>query len=153
MKVLNLRCAHDHDFEGWFASEEDFRDQTERGLLSCPLCDDRRITRLPSAPRLNLTTSRGSAAAPSPQPAAPAAPPVPVPSMQVMWLNAVRHVIANTEDVGQRFAEEARRIHHGEAEARGIRGQATREEAKALEEEGIEVAVLPMPKGLTGPLQ
>jgi hypothetical protein len=151
MKVLNLRCAHDHDFEGWFASEEDFRNQMERGLLSCPLCDDKRISRLPSAPRLNLTTSRGSA--PAPAPSAPAAPPPPPPSMQVMWLNAVRHVMANTEDVGERFVEEARRIHHGEAEVRGIRGQATPEEAKALEEEGIEVAALPLPKGFTGPLQ
>ena len=153
MKVLDLRCGQDHHFEGWFASEDDYRGQLERGLITCPLCDDRGIHRLPSAPRLNLSTVRGSAPEPAPQPAVPAPAPAPPPSMQVMWMHAVRHVIANTEDVGPRFAEEARRIHHGETEARGIRGQATQEEAKALEEEGIEVSVLPMPKGLTGPLQ
>jgi hypothetical protein len=72
---------------------------------------------------------------------------------QAVWMRAVRHVLANTEDVGERFAEEARRIHYGEAESRGIRGQASTEEAQALTEEGIEVAVLPLPAALKEPLQ
>ncbi len=73
--------------------------------------------------------------------------------MQKAWLKMVRHVMANTEDVGERFAEEARRIHHGESEERGIRGQASREETQALLEEGIGVLPLPIPKALKGPVQ
>jgi hypothetical protein len=68
-------------------------------------------------------------------------------------LNAVKLVLANTEDVGAQFADEARKMHYGEAEERGIRGQATREEAESLLEEGIEVMTLPMPESLKGPLQ
>ncbi|TMH00761.1 MAG: DUF1178 family protein, partial [Betaproteobacteria bacterium] len=55
MKVLNLRCAHDHRFEGWFASDDDYQSQRERGLVECPLCGDAAVERLPSAPRLNLS--------------------------------------------------------------------------------------------------
>lgn len=73
--------------------------------------------------------------------------------MNEAWSRAVRHVMANTEDVGGRFAEEARRIHYGETAERGIRGQTSAEERQALIEEGIEVLPLPMPKGMTGPLQ
>lgn len=150
MKVLNLRCSNGHGFEGWFASEEDYQSQNGRGLVECPLCGDRMISRLPSAPRLNLSGAR----APDAAPAAPAAPEAAeAAAVQARWLQALRQVIASTEDVGARFAEEARRIHYGEAERRGIRGQASAEDAKALVEEGIEVAVLPMPDALKEPLQ
>jgi hypothetical protein len=74
-------------------------------------------------------------------------------SMQAAWLKMVRHVMANTDDVGERFAEEARRMHYGEAEERGIRGQASREETESLIEEGIGVLPLPIPKSLKEPLQ
>ncbi|MEW6705893.1 MAG: DUF1178 family protein [Pseudomonadota bacterium] len=147
MKVLNLRCSNGHGFEGWFASEEDYQSQNGRGLVECPLCGDRMISRLPSAPRLNLSGARAPDAAPAAPQAAEAA------AVQARWLQALRQVIASTEDVGARFAEEARRIHYGEAERRGIRGQASAEDAKALVEEGIEVAVLPMPDALKEPLQ
>ncbi|MBT9594506.1 MAG: DUF1178 family protein [Vitreoscilla sp.] len=145
MKVLDLRCSHDHGFEGWFASEDDFLDQTRRGLVECPLCGDKSIMRLPSAPRLNL----GHAGAPvaTEPPAAPPATAV----MQGMWVEAIKHVLARTEDVGDRFPEEARRIHYGESEARGIRGQATEAQREALSEEGIEVVALPIPAALKGP--
>jgi len=73
--------------------------------------------------------------------------------MQTQWMRAVRHMMANTEDVGERFPEEARRIHYGEIEDRGIRGQASREAADALREEGIEVFSLPVPPALKGPIQ
>ncbi len=73
--------------------------------------------------------------------------------MQTQWMRAVRHMMANTEDVGERFPEEARRIHYGEIEERGIRGQASREAAEALREEGIEVFSLPVPAALKGPIQ
>ena len=148
MKVLNLRCAHDHRFEGWFASDDDFLAQSERGLMACPLCEDKTITRLPSAPRLNVTTQRGESS-----PASPADSEIATARAQGRWLRAVRDVLEKTEDVGDRFPEEARRIHYGEAEDRGIRGRASREDADALREEGIEVITVPVPEPLKGTIQ
>ena len=146
MKVLNLQCSQRHAFEGWFGSEEDFQGQLERGLVECPMCGDTGITKMLSAPRLNLGA----------QPEPSAGQDVvtrPDAEMQKAWLKMVRHVMSNTEDVGERFAEEARRIHYGETEDRGIRGQASREETQALLEEGIGVLPLPIPKALKGPVQ
>jgi len=165
MKVLNLQCAHQHDFEGWFGSEDDFQSQLARGLVECPLCGDRQITKQLSAPRLNLSTSRGerevatAKADVAAQPASPATAPaqditsLSPAQLQAAWLQAVQHVMANTEDVGQRFAEEARKMHYGESEERGIRGQATPEQTRDLLEEGISVMPLPMPDALKGPVQ
>ncbi len=145
MKVLDLQCSNGHGFEGWFASEDDFRDQHGRGLVECPLCADTGVSKLPSAPRINL-----GAAAPAERRNVALAPDA---QMQAAWMKMVREVMANTEDVGDRFPEEARRIHYGESEGRGIRGQATREETEALIEEGIGVVPLPIPKALKEPLQ
>jgi hypothetical protein len=144
MKVLNLQCSHHHTFEGWFASEDEFQSQLSRGLVECPLCGDNGITKMLSAPRLNLG---------APQPEGPRQDVVSMPdsSVQAAWMKMVRHVMAHTDDVGERFAEEARRIHYGETEERGIRGQASREETEALIEEGIGVLPLPIPKALKEP--
>jgi hypothetical protein len=143
MKVLDLRCAQDHRFEGWFASEEDAQSQLSRDLVQCPVCGDHAVTRLPSAPRLNLsgaTAREGSA-----RPAQPAAAPV---TLQALYMKAVKQVLAQTEDVGERFAEEARRMHYDEAPERGIRGSASAEEVQALAEEGIETFPLVVPDAL-----
>jgi hypothetical protein len=145
MKVLNLRCANGHGFEGWFASDDEFMDQNGRGLLECPLCNDHVVCRMPSAPRLNLSGAREEPGT-APAPAQPA-------DLQAAWLQTVRRVLANTEDVGDRFAEEARRIHYGESKNRGIRGDATPQERQALHDEGIEVVAIPVPAALKGPLQ
>ncbi len=147
MKVLNLRCVHDHRFEGWFASDDDFVSQVESGLMACPLCDDKSIVRLPSAPRLNVSTSRGDTGI------QPVATEIAQARAQGQFLRAVREVLKRTEDVGDRFPEEARRIHYGEAEERGIRGRATAEDADALREEGIEVMAMAMPETLKGTVQ
>jgi hypothetical protein len=147
MKVLDLRCANGHGFEGWFGSDDEFVEQNGRGLIDCPLCNDRVISRMPSAPRLNLSGAREALPAPA-QPAQPA-----VPDLQVAWLKAVQQMLSQTEDVGDRFPEEARRIHYGEAAERGIRGEATAEERQALHEEGIEVMAIPVPRALKGPVQ
>lgn len=144
MKVLNLRCADEHGFEGWFSSEDDFSAQLAGGKLACPLCGSTAIERLPSAPRIQITRN----SAPASEPAAASQV-----TLQSQWLRAVRHVMATTEDVGERFAEEARRIHYGEVEERGIRGRASHDEAEALREEGIEVAALPLPEAFKGPIQ
>ena len=146
MKVLNLRCPNDHRFEGWFASSDDFESQQGRGLVGCPVCGDTEVSRLPSAPRLNVSGAREEVPASPPQDATEA-------QLQGAWLRAMRHMVENTEDVGERFPEEARRIHYGEVEERGIRGRASREDADALREEGIEVMAVPVPPALKGTLQ
>lgn len=171
MKVFNLQCEHGHGFEGWFGSEADHADQSARGLIECPLCGSPRVEKRPSAPRLNLSGARAPAEAPAasagtvaasagsgsgPRSGAPHASRLPAPtpeqqSVEALWMRAVRHVMASTEDVGPRFAEEARRIHHGESPERGIRGQTSPEERAALREEGIEVHSLPLPAALKGP--
>lgn len=153
MKVLNLQCSHGHAFEGWFASHEDYESQRDGGLVVCPLCNDGGVTKLPSAPRLNLGHAVPAAAVPAaPAPAQDVTQLTPQ-HLQAAWMKMVRHVMANTEDVGTQFAEEARKIHHGEAEHRNIRGQASQEETAALLDEGIEVLPLPVPVGLKEPLQ
>jgi hypothetical protein len=175
MKVLNLQCGQQHSFEGWFGSEDDFQSQRARGLVECPLCTDKEIVKMPSAPRLNF----GGHARPSatseqtnpPESSSPAAakeagpstalsllaeqpaPSGPSTEQQAAFLNAVRQVLANTEDVGDRFANQARAMHYGDAKPRSIRGQATQREALELLEEGIDVMALPMPAALKETLQ
>jgi len=146
MKVLNLRCGQHHPYEGWFASEEDFAAQNARSAVACPLCGDTEAIRLPSAPHLNV----GRHGAPSPAASPGGSTEM---TLQSQWLRAVRHVMTSTEDVGERFPEEARRIHYGEVEERGIRGRASRADAEALREEGIDVMPLPIPDALKGPVQ
>lgn len=146
MKVLDLFCAHDHAFEGWFASEEDFQDQLARGLVQCPLCGDAGVRKGLSAPRLNLGSAAATCAAPEGTADAPAAgvdAAPPLAAVQAAWLRLARQAMQHTEDVGTRFADEARRMHHGEIEERGIRGQATLQQTADLLREGI--AVLPLP--------
>ena len=136
MKVLNLRCAHDHRFEGWFGSDEDFESQLERRLVTCPACGDAQIGRLPTAPRRNVSGLKEEVAA---------APTDRVAAIQAAVMNAVQQMIARTEDVGERFPEEARRIHYREAPERGIRGVTSQDEARELLDEGI--GILPLPFG------
>lgn len=146
MKVLNLRCANGHGFEGWFGSDDEYMDQNGRGLVECPLCADIVISRMPSAPRLNLSGARDAAPPTAPAQTQPA-------DLQAGWLKAVRHLMANTEDVGPRFADEARRIHYGETPQRGIRGQASSQERESLRDEGIETMAIAVPEALKGPVQ
>lgn len=140
MKVYNLSCEHQHHFEGWFTSEEDFKEQSNVGRIECPVCESRAIKKLPAAPRLNLSGSQ-----PSRQET--------VTQIQEQIMKMVRQVVANTEDVGERFAEEARRMHYNEVPERAIRGVASAQECEALIEEGIDVMPLPIPAALKHPLQ
>lgn len=153
MKVLDLCCQNDHTFEGWFGSEADFQDQHQRGLLQCPLCGNSQVRKVLSAPYIQ----RGARASATPEPApsessvtlpasAPGGADPSVASLQAVWLELARKIVSQTEDVGERFADEARRMHHGDAPERAIRGQASREETVQLLDEGI--AVLPLP-GIT----
>ena len=131
----SLQCEQEHRFEGWFASSEDFDRQRERGLVTCPVCESKRVSKLLMAP--NVTTGRQKDRTQA----------VAMDTMRRDMIakikDAVKEIRANAEDVGERFPEEARKIHYGETEARGIIGQASVDEAQALTEEGIEIAPLP----------
>jgi hypothetical protein len=164
MKVLNLQCAGQHSFEGWFGSEADFLSQQTRGLVICPLCGDAQIQKMLSAPRLNLRSTRGEA-----DTARLVEEPVGVSSdlevkevaaaapqsqlMQARLMQAMREILSNTEDVGERFADQARAMHYGDLEQRSIRGQSTPDVVMALIEEGIEVMPLPHVPALKETLQ
>jgi hypothetical protein len=155
MLVVDLSCAHGHRFEGWFASSDDLSSQQGRGLLTCPMCGDAHVTRVPSASHVVVSshsarpTAPASASVPAPAkaPEGDKAPdPEVVRQLQAMWLNTVREIVSNTEDVGERFPDEVRAMHHGDAPERAVRGQASPEERQALRDEGIEVIALPVPE-------
>ncbi len=140
MITFDLCCHREHRFEGWFRNREDFEDQLSRGLVQCPLCGSTRITRKPSAVAVHV--GRRTAATP-PGPAEPADEAFRPES----FLRALtRFVEDRFEDVGTRFADEARKIHQGEAEARNIRGTTTEAEEEALREDGVEFLKIPVPK-------
>jgi hypothetical protein len=149
MKVLDLQCATGHTFEGWFASEADFLGQCERSMVQCPLCGDATVHKKPSAPRLNLLTTR---VAPATEVEVLASP-VREGNLTAAWLALSRRIVAHTDDVGEHFAEEARKMHYGECEERAIRGQTTLNEARALVDEGIVIVPLVLPPGLKEPMQ
>lgn len=147
MKVFDLICGSDHRFEGWFASAEQFAEQCDALVVRCPLCESSCIRREPSAPRLNLG---GVASAGVSAPAQPAATPQ---AINAATIGLLRRLVEQTEDVGSRFAEEARRIHYDETPARPIRGTATDREKRDLRDEGIETLDIPIPRALTETMQ
>jgi hypothetical protein len=128
-----LACEHDHEFEGWFGSSDDYDDQQARGLMECPACASRAVRKQIMAPAVSGTKKRGE---PSGDPAA-----------RAMMMEAMGRVRAHVEDtfdyMGDRFADEARAIHEGRSEERGIYGEATPKEVRALVEDGVPVAPLP----------
>lgn len=140
MIVFDLKCAHAHVFEAWFGSSEDYEGQRARGLVACPICGDSNVAKAVMAPAVPAKGNRAPDAKPAP---VAAHPPEAVKAMLAAIAEVQAKVEANCDYVGDRFAEEARAIHHGESESRGIYGEATPEQAVALKEEGIEVAALP----------
>jgi hypothetical protein len=129
LKVFDLQCTQHHVFEGWFQSREAYDAQMERKEITCPVCGSTEIERRLSAPRLNVSHLQ----TPPPDPAA----------LRRALVRHVREVLRQTEDVGERFADEARRIHQGDAPERAIRGVTTADERQSLSEEGIEVVSIP----------
>jgi hypothetical protein len=129
-----LACDHDHAFEGWFGSSSDYDDQAARGLLECPLCASKAVRKQIMAPAVARTKARTAAPEPNAQ-------------MREMMMTAMgevrRQVEENFDYVGDRFAKEARDIHEGKSEDRGIYGEASPKEVKALIEDGVQVAPLP----------
>lgn len=144
-----LICDHKHEFESWFPSGEAYDEQCERGLVSCPFCDSKKIEKQIMAPSVartdNEITIRPAESTPEPTADTKSMTLLSEKELQVRtMLRALhKHVIENAEDVGTKFPEEARKMHHGETENRSIFGQASLDEAKALVEEGIEVMPLP----------
>lgn len=141
-----LRCEREHGFESWFPDSASYEKQRKRGLIDCPVCGSASVDKQIMAP--NIRVSADIEVAPPAAPAAAADSAFVMASEQAQKLRAMirelhAHVAANTEDVGARFAEEARKIHAGEADDRAIRGRASLEEAIELHEEGI--GVLPLP--------
>jgi hypothetical protein len=141
MILFKLKCRAEHEFEGWFRDGATYERQAKRGLISCPTCGDVAIEKAPMAPRLARSVAPEQA---PPPPSLPEQVPPPSPEQLHRMLQRLRrHVETTCDYVGERFAEEARRIHHGEADARGIYGEASDDESRELADEGIEVARLP----------
>ena len=146
-----LICDNAHEFESWFASSAGFEDQVKRGFVTCPACNSAKVERAVMAPNIARTDLGSKAPQSALEAAAPvAAPPAPVALMnekekafREMVTALHRHVSENAEHVGQRFADEALKIHHGEAEERAIYGEATPDDARMLHEEGVEFLPLP----------
>jgi hypothetical protein len=144
-----LRCAQDHEFDSWFKDSASFERQAKRGLVECPTCGDTKVARALMAPAVPRKSNTLPEPAPTPPPPAPVAAgrkgaKGPMPAQVVAMLQRLRtEVEQNCDYVGPEFAEEARKIHRGESDARGIYGETTKEEAESLAEEGIEVASIP----------
>jgi hypothetical protein len=136
--IYDFSCDAGHRFEGWFGSAADCDGQLERGLVACPHCDSARVAKVPSAAHVHTgggempaPPARGSGAHPS------------LAAERAAAMQRLRQWVASAEDVGERFAQEARRIHEREAPERAIRGVASADEARALQEDGIPVVSLP----------
>jgi len=144
MIIFDLKCAaQGHVFEGWFGSSADYEEQQRRGLVSCPLCGSSEVAKAVMAPAVGAKGNRGSADAPRPELFSGDAETVK--RMLASLAAEQKKLLASSEHVGERFADEARAIHLGDAEARAIHGRATRDQAESLIEEGIPVAPLPFP--------
>ena len=136
-----LSCDHGHEFEAWFRSSEAFDEQAAAGLVGCAECGSTSTRKAIMAPGLVKEAAGGKAD----KPAAKMPVGAHLPAEIIDLMRRIRkHVEANADYVGDRFAEEARKIHHQETEARGIYGEATRSEVEALHEEGIEVQPMPV---------
>ncbi|THD64021.1 DUF1178 family protein [Phenylobacterium sp.] len=128
-----LNCEHEHGFEGWFGASADFDDQQARGLLECPVCGSKAVRKAIMAPAVAGTKTRSQDLSPA--------------QNHQMMMEAMgrirRHVEETFDDVGDAFATEARAIHEGRSEDRGIYGQATSQEVRDLVEDGVPIAPLP----------
>ena len=144
-----LRCSQDHEFDGWFKDSATFDRQAKRSLVECPHCGDSKVTRALMAPAVSTRESAPPPPVPAPVPAAPqATQPMAaagkIPAEVYAVLQRMRaEVEKNCDYVGPEFAEEARRIHRGDSDKRGIYGETTKDEAEALADEGIEIASIP----------
>jgi hypothetical protein len=144
MIVFDLKCLElGHVFEAWFGSSDDYESQRRRGLVQCPLCGTERIEKAVMAPRVGAKGNQS--VLPAPEAGLSVSSDPEVKAMLAAVAEMQKKLLGNSSYVGDRFAEEARAIHLGEADGRPIHGRATREQAESLIEEGIAVAPLPFP--------
>lgn len=144
MIIFDLKCApQGHVFEGWFGSSADYEEQQARGLVSCPLCGAAEVAKAVMAPAVGAKGNRTPAPGPPPEPL-PSAPEG-VERMLAALAAEQKKILAGSEHVGDHFADQARAIHLGEADARPIHGRASAAEAESLIEEGVPIAPLPFP--------
>ncbi|MEO0498219.1 MAG: DUF1178 family protein [Pseudomonadota bacterium] len=139
MIKYSLKCEYDHLFEAWFESSSGFEEQCKRGFVACPQCGSTQVAKALMTP--GVSTGRRKDA--RKQAVQVAALSTMEKEMRAKMKEVRDHIHANTEDVGASFPEEARKIHYGEAEQRGIRGAAKPEEVKSLVDEGVEIAPVP----------
>ncbi|MBO4225510.1 DUF1178 family protein [Bradyrhizobium neotropicale] len=146
----NLRCERGHAFESWFQSSSAYDSQVRRKLVACPTCGSSKVEKAIMAPQIVGKKGRETAApAPAEQPAAAPAESTPLMMAQERELRAKLkelrdHIVKNADNVGDRFPNEARKMHYGDIEHRPIYGEASPEEARSLIEEGVEVSPLPV---------
>ena len=139
MIVFELICDEQHRFEGWFGSADDFESQRAKGLLSCPMCSSATVRKLLTAKIKRAAEPAETANLPAKQETPPTL------SKEQVMMALVAKILQTSENVGDKFPEEARRIHREEAPARAIRGVASKEQAEELLDEGIPVLPLPVP--------
>jgi len=147
-----LRCEHGHAFDSWFQGSAAYDSQHKRGLVACPVCESTKVDKAIMAPRIARKGKSKSAPEPVAAPAEDTASASLVMAPQerelVAKLRELRdHVLKNADNVGKKFSDEARKMHYGDIEHRAIYGEATTEEARALIDEGVEVAPLPVLPG------
>jgi len=130
MILFKLKCGADHEFEGWFRDGAAYERQAARGLIACPECGNSAVEKAPMAPRVARSSGEQK-------------PPPSPDQLRHMLQQLRKHVESSCDYVGDRFAEEARRIHRGEGDARAIYGEASEDDSRALADEGIEVMRLP----------
>ena len=146
MVIYNLLCKKKHNFEGWFPSFEDFQKQADKKLISCPTCGTTKVEKMPHACAVHVKKEQPPAPPAKKKKTTPTpAPPPTAAEFKEMLLRVHHYVKENFEDVGPRFAEEAKQIHKGTAEERPIHGTATLSEVKELAEEGVPCIPLPKP--------
>lgn len=146
MIVFDLSCTDGHRFEGWFGSSADYEDQRARGLLACPQCGASDVTKAPMAPAVPAKgNQRQEVLPPEIRPMANTPMPPEVQKAMAALAKAQAEALKNSTWVGEKFAEETRKMHYGERDEAPIHGQASIAEAKALIEEGVPVAPLPFP--------
>lgn len=146
MIVFDLSCADGHRFEGWFGSSGDYEDQRSRGLLACPTCGASDVTKAPMAPAVpSKGSQRQEVLPPEPRPMANTPMPPEMRKALAALAKAQADALKDSTWVGDKFAEETRKMHYGERDETPIHGQASLAEAKALIEEGVPVAPLPFP--------
>ena len=145
MIVFDIQCSNNHVFEGWFADSASYEKQAKKGTVECPVCSSNKVKKAPMAPNISMGASASGA-----EESGTASEELSAKEQTSRYMTMVtkmrQHVEANCDYVGDKFAEEARRIHYGETDKHNIYGEASSEESESLRDEGIEFGAIPWPR-------